>query len=163
MTHVHLRACFALVLVATVAACGFQRQGIARMPEIMRVTYVDSKDERTEFQTVLRRALEASGATLTAKKEDATATLKILSDETGQRVLSVSARNTPTEYEVFYTVEFAVAGMSGELLPPQKLTLTRDYSFNEQALLAKEREEEILREALARDLVGIVLRRLASL
>jgi LPS-assembly lipoprotein len=152
-----------VALLGTFSACGFHRQGVAAMPEVMRVTYVDSKDERTEFQLGLRRALEASGATLAAKREEATATLRILRDETGQRVLSVSARNTPREYEVFYTVEFSVTGKSGELLPPQKLTLTRDYSFDEQALLAKEREEEVLREALARDLVGIVLRRLASL
>jgi outer membrane lipopolysaccharide assembly protein LptE/RlpB len=43
------------------------------------------------------------------------------------------------------------------------VSLSRDFSFDERVLLAKEREEAILREALASDLVGIVMRRLSSL
>jgi outer membrane lipopolysaccharide assembly protein LptE/RlpB len=70
---------------------------------------------------------------------------------------------------VFYTVEYSVSGQhegenaSAELIAPQKLELTRDFSFDETALLAKQREQAILREALARDLAGLVVRRLASL
>jgi outer membrane lipopolysaccharide assembly protein LptE/RlpB len=36
-------------------------------------------------------------------------------------------------------------------------------TFDEAQLLAKEREQEILREALARDLVALVMRRIAAL
>ena len=89
--------------------------------------------------------------------------LRIERDETGQRVLSVSARNTPAEYEIFYTVTYSVTANGAEILTPQTLTLTRDYSFDDEALLAKQHEEEILREALADDLVNLVMRRLASL
>jgi LPS-assembly lipoprotein len=78
-------------------------------------------------------------------------------------VLSVSARNTPEEYEAFYVVEYSVEGPSGELIPTQKLELTRDYSYDVTAVLAKQREQAVLREALARDLAGLVLRRLAAL
>ncbi len=50
-----------------------------------------------------------------------------------------------------------------QLLPSQKVAVTRDYSFDERTLLAKENEEAILREGMARDLVSIVMRRLSSL
>jgi outer membrane lipopolysaccharide assembly protein LptE/RlpB len=73
-------------------------------------------------------------------------------------VLSVSARNTPAEYSIFYTVTYAVTAGGEEVLPAQTLTLTRDYTFDEEALLAKQHEEEILREALARDLVALVVK-----
>jgi outer membrane lipopolysaccharide assembly protein LptE/RlpB len=39
----------------------------------------------------------------------------------------------------------------------------RDYNFSENELLAKERETKILSEALAHDLVSVVMRRLSSL
>ena len=84
-------------------------------------------------------------------------------DSSGQRVLSVSARNTPEEYEVFYAIEYSVESQTGELIAPQKLELTRDYSYSTSAVLAKQREQSILREALARDLAGLVVRRVASL
>jgi outer membrane lipopolysaccharide assembly protein LptE/RlpB len=41
--------------------------------------------------------------------------------------------------------------------------VSREFSFDERAVLAKEREQEVLRAALARDLAGVVLNRLASL
>jgi LPS-assembly lipoprotein len=152
-----------VTLFLAVAACGFHRQGITPVAPVMNVTYVDSRDEHTVFLTALRRSLVASGATLAPSPDKATATLYISRDDTGRRVLSVSARNTPTEYEVYYTVTFSVSADNKELLPAQTLTLKRDYSFDEETVLAKESEEEILRDALARDLAGIILRRLSSL
>lgn len=152
-----------LILALALTACGFHRQGVAPMSPVMQATYVETEDARSEFLRGLTRALEAGGTTLTPTREGATAVLHIEHDETGQRVLSVSARNTPTEYEIFYTVRYSVTSAGQELLSPQTLTLTRDYSFDEEALLAKQHEEEILREALARDLVSLVMRRLASL
>ena len=144
-------------------ACGFHRQGTAPMPPAMKIAYIESEDPQTEFQRGLRKALHTVGTELTEQRDQATAILRIVKDETGRRVLSVSARNTPREYEIFYNVTYSVTAGGKELLPSHTLSLTRDYAFNEQALLAKEHEEEILRQALARDLVGIVMRRLSSL
>ena len=45
----------------------------------------------------------------------------------------------------------------------EELRLTRDLSFDETQILAKEREQETLRAALAQDLAALVLRRLAAL
>jgi len=112
---------------------------------------------------MLRESLEASGARLATDRVQATAIVRIRKDNSGQRVLSVSARNTPEEYEVFYSIEYSVENQTGELIPPQKLELTRDYSYDTTAVLAKQREQAILREALARDLADLVIRRLASL
>jgi LPS-assembly lipoprotein len=129
----------------------------------MTVTYVDAEDRYTEFNRALRDRLRASGATIVDRATEATAMVKIIKDESGQRVLSVSARNTPEEYEVFYAVEYSVASGGTELIPPQRLELTRDYSYDTRAVLAKQREQAVLREALAQDLASLVLRRLASL
>jgi len=129
----------------------------------MTLTYVDADDRYTEFNRALRDRLRASGAKVTERATDATAVVKIIKDQSGQRVLSVSARNTPEEYEVFYTVEYSVTSGGTELISRQRLELTRDYSYDTTAVLAKEREQAVLREALAQDLAGLVLRRLASL
>lgn len=152
-----------LLVALALAACGFHRQGVRPVSPVMKLTYLDAKDERSDFLRGLSSALEANGATLAATRESATAVLNVERDETGQRVLSVSARNTPTEYEIYYTVTYSVTAGGEELLAPRTITLTRDYSFNEEALLAKQHEEEFLREALARDLVSQVMRSLASL
>ena len=75
----------------------------------------------------------------------------------------VSARNIPTEYELTYKLEFSVTSDGKTLIEQEEISATRDISFDESQLLAKEREQEILSEALARDLVALVMRRLAAL
>lgn len=152
-----------LVVGLIIAGCGWRLQGTARLPAVMSVAYIDTEDRYTDFYRALRDSLRASGARLTENRHDASAIIRIHSDVSGQRVLTVSARNTPEEYEVFYEVEYSVADTTQELIPLQKLEHNRDYSFNTAAMLAKEREQSVLREALARDLAGQVLRRLASL
>jgi LPS-assembly lipoprotein len=97
------------------------------------------------------------------RRDAAGAVVEVLGDDSGQRVLSVSARNTPTEYEVYYTIRYRVLIGEQQVLAPQVLTQTRVYSFDETALLAKEQEQDTIRAALARDLAALIMRRLAAL
>jgi LPS-assembly lipoprotein len=89
--------------------------------------------------------------------------IDVLEDKTEQRVLSISASNLPTEYEVFYTVRYRVRVDGKDVLAPQVLKLSKDYSFNENAVLAKEEEQQLIRRALAQELATVVVRRLAAL
>jgi LPS-assembly lipoprotein len=145
------------------SGCGWRLQGTTKLSPIMATTYVDTEDRYTDFYRALRESLQASGARLTSNENEASAVVKILKDESGQRVLTVSGRNTPEEYEVFYSIEYSVNGRTEELIVPERIELTRDYSYDETAVLAKQKEQSILREALARDLAGQVVRRLAAL
>jgi LPS-assembly lipoprotein len=111
----------------------------------------------------LRRALAASGATEAASAAAADAVVRVAQDRTGRRVLSVNSRNTPQEYQVYYVLGYSVDHGGTQAVPPQEIELSRSYSFSESDLLAKDREETILREAIARDLADLVVRRLASL
>jgi LPS-assembly lipoprotein len=89
--------------------------------------------------------------------------IRILGDGTSERVLTVSVRNIPTAYELSYTVRVTVSIDGRELMAPEQQTVSREYSFDETALLAKERERDTLTAALADDLVRLVMRRLSSL
>jgi LPS-assembly lipoprotein len=97
------------------------------------------------------------------ERSRSTAVVDIRQDMVTHRVLSVSAQNRPTEYEVTYTVRFSVSSGGRQLLTPQQVFLTRSYSFDESLLLAKQHEEAILQQAMGRDLADIVMRRLARL
>ncbi len=145
------------------SGCGFRLQGRAPLPAPLAVAYVVAPDDQTDFVQGLRKALIASGGKLADDSERATGTVRILTDDVTSKILSVSANNIPREYELTYTVEFSVSTKGEELLPSQKVSVTRDYSFNERLLLAKDNEEAILRAGMAGDLVGIVMRRLSSL
>jgi LPS-assembly lipoprotein len=146
-----------------VAGCGFHLQGRQPLPAQFAYTYVDTKDEQTDFVQDLRKALLAANVKVIRTQGSASATIDVHEDELTERILSVSARNIPTEYELTYRVKFSVVSGGKTLIDKEEISATRDISFTESQLLAKEREQEILRAALARDLVALVMRRLAAL
>lgn len=151
-----------LVPLLLLAACGFHLQGHVDLPHSLATAHIDAIDEQSDFYGALRDALHAAGAKLDGPPEDA-ATIHILTDSSSERVITVSARNTPTAYLLDYKVKVAVDYRGKELLPAEEHTLTREYSFDETELLAKQRESEMLRQALANDLAALVMRRLAAL
>jgi len=151
------------ILFLMLAACGFHLQGRTPLPDSFAYTYIDTKDEQTDFVQDLRKALIASGAKVIRTQGSSGATIQVHDDALTERVLSVSARNIPTEYELTYKIKFSVTSGGKSLIEDEEISATRDFSFDEAQLLAKEREQEILREGLARDLVALVMRRLAAL
>src|SRR4029077_5843674 len=121
------------------------------------------KDPYTDFSREFEHQLKSAGATIQEVRANSTAYIDVSKDLAEQRTLSVSATNIPTEYERTYTVTFGGQGPDKPLLAPQTISLSQDYSFQENALLAKEHEADILRQQMARDLVAIAMRRLTSL
>ncbi len=152
----------ALAPLAWLAACGFHLQGRVTLPHALAVTNLEAGDRQSDFYSSLRASLEAAGSQLDTGTTDA-ATVRILEDASAERVLTVSARNTPTAYVLSYRVKVAVEYQGRELLPPEEHTLSREYSFDETQLLAKQRESDILRQALADDLAALIMHRLAAL
>lgn len=151
------------MIASSLAGCGFQLQGKAPLPATFANTYVESGDVQSDFVQSLRRSLLGAGVKVARRAEGSSAVVRVIDDRLEERVLSVSGTNAPREYELVYTVKFAVTSDGRELVAPEEVSATREFSFDERILLAKEREKELLGEALARDLVGIVMRRLASL
>lgn len=152
-----------LLAAVLLAGCGFQLRGAVPLSGRMAEPYLDAGDRYTPLYRELAASLEAAGARLASSRDDATAVVRIHVDEHGRDVLSISARNTPQEYEVYYTVEYSVSAGGEEVLPRQRLRLTRDYAYDDRAVLAKQHEERDILEALARDLAALVTGRLAAL
>jgi LPS-assembly lipoprotein len=153
----------ALAVLGLLCGCGFHLQGHTPLPAVVKTPYVEAPDRQSDFVQYLRHALLSNGAHLMQERDKASAVVSIIKDSVARRVLSVSALNQPNEYEVTYTVRFAVTAGDKELLPAQDVSATRTFSFDERLLLARDHEEAILRQDMARDLADMVMRRLSSL
>ena len=151
------------VLLTALAGCGFQLRGAASVPAEMSRTYIETSDKHSLFYRTLRNELRVAGVTVVESPLEANATFSIEADVTGERVLSVSARNVPREFEVFYTVFYSVKTEDKSLLTTRSQTMTRDYTWDETLVLGKEKEGEVLREAITEDIVRIVLIQLSSI
>jgi LPS-assembly lipoprotein len=153
----------ALGAVLALAACGFRLAGSDPLPGVLARPYLSLKDPYTDFSREFEHQLKSAGAAPQALRANATATIDVTKDLVVQRTLAVSVQNIPTEYELTYTVTFAVQGTDKELLAPQTISLSQDYSYEVNVQLAKEHEADVLRQQMARDLVTIAMRRLTSL
>lgn len=151
-----------VAVLVILAGCGFHLQSRPAIPAEMQRTYIDTADRHSIFYHQLRRELRAAGVDIVDHESDATAVFRISIDNTDQRVLSVSARNVPTEYEVYYTIEYGVTSGSETLLATQDLTLTSDYTYDSTLVLGKAKEEQSLREAIAKNLVRVVLTQIST-
>ena len=158
----YLNVVSALLGTAILSGCGFHLEGAGTLPAAAATIYLDAATPHTEFYGSLTAALKARGAEVVTSPQDAGAVLRILADSTGQRMLSVSARNIPREYEVFYTITYSLDAASESLIPAESLVATRSYSYDETLVLGKSTEEAVLRQSLADDLARRVLRRMGA-
>ena len=157
------RLAFLLWVVAIAPGCGFQLRGQAPLPAVVASPFVEADDHYSPLYAALDKRLRAAGATPSADAATATAVIRLHVDDTGRDLLSVTADNKPGEYEVYYAAEFSVTSGAKDLIERNQVKLTRDYGYDESAVLAKEHEEGFLRDALAEEIADLILRRLAAL
>lgn len=148
-----------LALACFLAGCGFQLAERPLLGPSLQTLALEADDPRSDLYLALERALIAQGIQI---DPTAPVRLRLVGVDTGQRVLSVSARNVPREYEVFYSGGFVLQDGQTVLLQSDPLTLTRDYNWSEFEVLGKVQEEADLRALIVDDLVDALLRQLAT-
>ena len=97
------------------------------------------------------------------KRDEASYVLVIKEDISSDRILSISAKNTPMEYEIAYQVVWSVFKGKQEIISDTKHIETQDYSFDQNQLLGKRKEAEYLNDSLAAKISNGVLLKLGSI
>ena len=156
-----MRFLFALILAATLAACGFhlRGQGSAQLP--YSTMYI-SLPETAEVAIWLKRYIKASGSTQVVDKgSDAEAIFQQLTDNRSKAILSVNAQGRAREYRLTLSYSFRVVNAKGQVLvPPNEISLSRDVTFDDSNVLAKDLEEGLLWRDMNMDLVNQIMRRM---
>jgi LPS-assembly lipoprotein len=151
-----------LVLVALIAlaGCGFRLRGTADVP--FQTLYIPSA--LTGIALDLKRNIEAgTDAKVVDNAKDAQAVLQFTQEVRDREILSLTAAGRVREYRLRYRVGFRVHdGKGNDYVPQSNLELTREVSFNDSQVLAKESEEQLLFRDMQSDMVQQILRRLAA-
>ena len=153
-----------MLVIALLSGCGYQLRGSASLPEVMSVTYIEGLRPYSALVDDFAYALRTRNASVTQDSAAASAVLKITGNTTEKLVVSVDTSGNVLEYEIRQTIRFSVSGPDRrELLPEQSITLSRDFLFTSSDVLAKEREEKLVRRTLQENLVNLAMLRIASL
>ncbi len=153
----HAAPVLALLLLA---ACGFQLRGTASLPfETIHVPNATSG-----IALDLKRNLRSGTSTrVLDDAKGAEAQLQFTEESRRKEILSLSAAGRVSEYRLVYRVAFRVSDGKGvDFLPPSTVTLTRDMTYDDSQVLAKEGEEQLLFRDMQLDMVQQIMRRIAA-
>ncbi len=155
--------CACLALCILLVGCGWQLQGVHHVSAELQPLYVQYVDEHSVFSRALKDRLRGSGVEIAENESMAKVILQITKEDSGHRVISVSQRNTPEEYEVYYNVEFVLKSRNGDLMLQQPLASSHTMTYDENRALAKQREENVLSDDMANELADQLLRQIRRL
>jgi LPS-assembly lipoprotein len=150
-----------LLAALALSACGFQLRGVYALPfDTMFIALPES----SELRAIIKRNVEASSQTrIVTDAKDAQATLAILGDVPLKNILSLNSAGRVREFQLVRTFTFRVQDPKGQdYIPVSSIRITREITFNDAAVLAKDTEEALLWRDIQNDLVQQLLRRLAA-
>lgn len=150
--------------VAPLAGCGF---ALRRQPVMafQRIALVGFKP-RSTFEAELRRGIEAAG---TAKVVDsvnsAQLVLRVVTEARAETSVSLTSSSQVRDVNLREHFRFRVTSPDEQqtYIVEQELVAARDMTYDEKDALGKQYETEMLYEAMRKDLVNQVLRRLAAI
>jgi LPS-assembly lipoprotein len=147
-------------LLLTLAGCGFRLRGTADVP--FQSLYVPNSDSGIALD--LKRNVQAgTQAKVVDDAKQAEAILAFSEEVREKNILSLSSQGRVREFQLRYRVAFRVHdGKGGEFVPQTSIALTRDITFNDTDVLAKEAEEQLLFRDMQSDMVQQIMRRLAA-
>ena len=149
-----------LVLVLLLAGCGFRLRGSAEVP--FETLYLPGAT--TGIALDLKRNIQAgTNARVVDDPKQADAVLQFTEETRQKEILSLTGTGRVREFQLRYRVGFRVHdGKGAEYVPPSTIQLTRDVTFNDAEILAKEAEEQLLFRDMQADMVQQIMRRLAA-
>lgn len=154
----------ALLLAACgllLSACGFQLRGTASLP--FDSIYMPPANTPGVALDLKRSVQSGTRTTVVDDPKKAEAILEFSQEAREKHILSIAANGRVREFQLRYRVVFRVHdGKGGEFLPSSAIVLTRDVSFNDSDVLAKESEEALLYRDMQFDIVQQIMRRLSG-
>ncbi|MDA8107174.1 MAG: LPS assembly lipoprotein LptE [Betaproteobacteria bacterium] len=153
-----MRAVLALALL--LAACGFQLRGPAELP--FQTIYVPGATGGIALN--IKREIEAaSNAKVVDTPQQAQALLQFTGENQSSQILALDINGRVRELRLLYTVSFRVADTKGgDYVPLTTLQISRDMTYNDADILAKQGEQSLLYREMQSDMVQRVMLRLAA-
>lgn len=154
----------AAVMAALVAGCGFQLRGAPPVSAALEPLAVDCSSQIPDtLCRAIREQLSLGDVRLTAV-EDADYVLRLRNFEQDRRATAITAQAGAAEYTLRHSVDLDVVSADRiPLVAETRLTTSESYRYDETNVLAKQREEESLRQQLDDRLAQQVIFRLAPL
>lgn len=154
-------AIIGLALLSLMSACGFHLRGAASLP--LQTIFIEQTAAPTASADIARAIRTGTSTRVIEDRAAAQAILQLSNEATEKRILSLNEAGRVRAFELFYRVTFRLHdGKEKDLLPLQQIELRRDFTYNDQQILAKEAEESLLYANMRSDAVQQIIRRISA-
>lgn len=153
-----------LLMALGPAGCGFQPRGsVPQIDGLAGPLYISGIARYSPLHRELSRQLRQAGLSLTDQGSEAGSLLRIADYRSERRLFTVDSRNQAAEYELEEALRFNLRSPSGaELVQDQTVRVLRILYRPNDEILARDREEQVLREEMRRELAGRMLNRIRA-
>ncbi len=150
----------AILLALALSGCGFQLRGAAELP--FETIFVPGATAGVALD--IKRNIQSGTRTRVVDDvKSAETVLQFLQETREKHILSLTSTGRVREFQLRYRVGFRLHdAKGGEFVPANTIELTRDVTYNDAQVLAKETEEHLLYRDMQFDMVQLVMRRLAT-
>jgi LPS-assembly lipoprotein len=156
-----MRRVLLFAFAAALAGCGFQLRGAAKLP--FDTVYVAAAGGGGIALDLKRNIQAGTDAKVVDDAKQAQAVLQFTREERQKVILSLTATGRVREFQLRYIVAFRVVDNKGnDYVPQSTIELTRDITFSDADVLAKESEEQLLYRDMQNDMVQQIMRRIAA-
>ena len=156
------RLLICVVAVLFLQSCGFHLRGEIDLPPEIHQLAIDDVTTTAQIGPVLRIQLRSLDIKVLENIDDAKLVIQIEKETFQRRVMTVSPEGQVQEFELSYTVSYAIQNKDnqGASLSNQSLTVRRGLRFDETAVLGKTSEETQLQRDMVNAAAEQILRRL---
>lgn len=153
-----------LTLAVLVAGCGFQLRGTSPVPAALQPLAVDCPDSLPgDFCNSVHQQLTLGGVEVVSEA-NADYLLRLRNYQQDRRASAITSRAVAAEYTLRHSVDIEL--LTAERIPliaQTELAASETYRYDETNVLAKQREEDDLRQQLGDRLAQQVIFRLAPI
>ena len=143
-----------------VSGCGFH---LSRPPELPFDSLYVSAPNFSSFGAEIKRYLAGTSRTrLVDRPEEAQVILEIISEQQESQIVALSTAGKVNELLLHYRVSFSLRDRDHhQWIAPTEILLSRDMTYDDTEVVAKENEQGTLQLDMRQDAVRQVVRRLA--
>jgi len=146
------------------SACGFHLRG-SQVTEFDVANIFINPSSAPQLAKEVKSQLAGAGVTLASSAQSAAYIVTLKEEHFEKSVLSVDAATGKVEeYQVLYKAKMDASRADGSIIVENdNVVSSRDFTFDENAVLGKFSEEALLQEDIVRRAASQVLRRLQAL
>ncbi|MFI3185587.1 MAG: LPS assembly lipoprotein LptE [Methylococcaceae bacterium] len=147
-----------LIMAFLLSACGYHLRGALELPANLKNVYVEGGSAPLLDQ--FKQTMKSTSTQLTTTRKGAGLVIKVFNEDFSRRVLSLSSRGKSNEFELLYRLDYELANANdAKMMERQTVEIRREYYNDQQFVIAKDNEENVIRNEMYQQAVNSIVNR----